>query len=485
MRTSDKSDITLESYEDSSGRDATRPVLMWSRSQSSEEATLAEDAGISGWLRSKVGGLSEDRPVARPRSSAGSGCAAGMLVCTVAAALTTMVAMLGWVLYKMVWPEESFHLEPPTPAMVEEKLAWFDFAPECGTVEKNVEYEVDLKSAQHLDHIPSWEMCCAMCHGIPSCEAWVWKENKAIKEGEPHSCFVLHGEPQKRISGNHSKGIVSGLPPKRPPLLIQESGEKIRLVQELDTGEEDAPSTLYCVALVQPHGYEKDFMEFQHSLRTSMFGCDAFGVYSNSSFWVAPGVWTGDIDYSLECELGGEFGTALNSWIFMAFWRKVLADGLYRKHDWTVKADADAVFFPQRLRRVLQAHTTADYINNCKYGLHGPLEVLHRRALEALERDFNASEDGQKPLRCHGELLEVLEQWGEDYWLDKCLSQVLGLRSELDGGLLCEANCDCEDWYWCKNTSVEHVSYHPFKREDMYRQCMANAMNQIEARAWR
>jgi len=141
-------------------------------------------------------------------------------------------------------------------------------------------------------------------------------------------------------------------------------------------------------------------------------------------------------------------------------------------------------FFPQRLRRILLEHSSADYINNCKYGLHGPIEVLHRRSLEALELDYNESEDGLRPRRCYDELLPVMEEYGEDYWLDRCLSDTLALTSEIDGRLLCEANCDCDEWYWCKN-ETEHVSYHPFKREDMYRQCMANAVNEIEAEAWR
>ena len=56
---------------------------------------------------------------------------------------------------------------------------------------------------------------------------------------------------------------------------------------------------------------------------------------------------------------------ALNSWIFIAVWKKallfykwercleVLSDGYWREYPWTVKVDPDAVFLPLRARPIL------------------------------------------------------------------------------------------------------------------------------------
>jgi len=47
----------------------------------------------------------------------------------------------------------------------------------------------------------------------------------------------------------------------------------------------------------------------------------------------------------------------LNTLVFIKAWQLVKWDGRYQKHDWTVKVDPDAVFFPERLRTVVRQHT--------------------------------------------------------------------------------------------------------------------------------
>ena len=77
-----------------------------------------------------------------------------------------------------------------------------------------------------------------------------------------------------------------------------------------------------------------------------------------SSCWlkitIAPGVTTSVVDSDLKCKFGGDSGTALNAGIFIATGMQVIADADYKKYDWVVKVDPDAVFFPDRLGRLLQ-----------------------------------------------------------------------------------------------------------------------------------
>jgi len=231
--------------------------------------------------------------------------------------------------------------------------------------------------------------------------------------------------------------------------------------------------SLFCFSLVLPTGYERKFINMQRDLNTSIFACDRAAVYSNLSFDFAPGQKTSVVNSSLSCEKGGDSYTALNSWVFIEVWRRVISDGWFLEYEWTVKVDADAVFFPDRLRIVLNDHPGAGYVSNCRYGMHGPVEVLSRTAMQVLSDDYADSEDERSPRRCVDELQFGL--WGEDMFLDNCLSQVHNVSRVVDVRLLCEGACDCPDWFWC-NSGDDRVSYHPFKREDMYRQCVANAL---------
>merc|ERR1712217_671241 len=202
-------------------------------------------------------------------------------------------------------------------------------------------------------------------------------------------------------------------------------------------------------------------------------GCDGWGVYSNESITVGEGLKTHVVNTSLKVKFGGDSYTALNSWIFIAMWKKVIDLKVHKKYDWIVKVDPDAVFFADRLRTVVARHRNAGYINNCQYGLYGPIEVLSAKAVTALEMDYAASWDGKAPKQCVDTL--HFGQWGEDFFLSRCLWQVLKVEGELDTTLMCEAHCSCSDWYWCRN-GTDRVSFHPFKRVDMYKQCMANAL---------
>jgi len=271
----------------------------------------------------------------------------------------------------------------------------------------------------------------------------------------PHGEGVQVAEPSSNMQylqrRPHAPQVASGPAPWSSATGTEEHGE------------------LFCFALIQPSGYEPKMLEDQYGLRTSIFACDKYAVYSNTVMAIAPGVNTRMVESDLKCEF---HEIAWNAWIFIAVWKRVIEDSFYKSYSWTVKADADAVFFPDRLRAIVREHSTAGYLNNCKYGLHGPIEVLSRKAVEALAADYRTG-DGKKPASCVRSLPK-LGTWGEDMFLERCLHKVLGVQPVLDERLMCESHCDCPNWYWCHNGS-SRVVYHPFKRVDMYRQCMANA----------
>jgi len=483
-----------------------------------------------------------------------------------------------------------------------------------------------IAPARSLDHIPDPEMCCAFCHGIPDCAAWVWKDGGL--DGCPYQCWILARAPVGLQRGALKSGAVSGSPPGRPHfrppdnpggslidgpdagsyiikpaaaltaatkqeaqvqvateadalagcatdqgncwngrccqnpshrcymknklwagcrqhctpgldptdppevrtpwtcLDVTKAGTTERpstttsrpglgpheipevpymahpgpppptadltlpavalykplapLVQEaVAPGKGSGPglpgTTLFCFALSQPSGYEPSLIKAQFDMKTGIFACEAFAVYSNRAFEVAPGVATSVVPDSLKCPV---HEIAWNTGIFLAVWSKVIAQAWYRQWDWTVKVDPDAVFFPDRLQRILLDHIGVGYLNNCQYGLHGPIEVLARSAMDVLAKDFARSPSGKRPQTCMERYPQSIvgdAQWGEDMFLDICLRTVLNVRADLDSRLICEAHCDCPDWYWCHN-GTSRVTYHPFKDVDMFRQCVANAM---------
>lgn len=332
------------------------------------------------------------------------------------------------------------------------------FQGQCGKVEDAVEYVVEGGWYMSLDHIPTVEMCCAMCQGVPQCQVFTWVKDAGL-DGCPSQCWLKGGLP---TATNSKPGVVSGVPPPRPAFPAALPPPPAAM---------PPAASMFCFSLIVARSYEQELIELQHKEKTSIFGCDAWDVYSNVSLTVCAGVTTTVVPTDLTVTFGGDSYTALNSWIFIAVWKRVIDDQRHKQHAWIVKVDADAVFFPDRLRPIVAAHAGVGFINNCKYGLHGPIEVLAAQALDVLEADYKSSFDGKAPKDCVQKLEFGL--WGEDFFLSRCLWEVHGVTRETEPSLMCEAHCDCPDWYWCDGAAV---TYHPFKRADMYKQCMANSI---------
>jgi len=230
------------------------------------------------------------------------------------------------------------------------------------------------------------------------------------------------------------------------------------------------PGSLYCYALMQPTGQEPRLIKMQYHHKASIFGCEEYALYSNRVMDVAPGLQTYVVNSSLKCELGGEFRTALNLDIFLAVWAKVIEVGRYALHDWTVKVDPDCVFFPSRLHASLasrQGGNQAVYINNCRFGMHGPLEVFSRKAVQVWSEGTQRCQDHFTKL-CSGDCY-----WGEDLFVDQCLMKVLKIERLNDYNLLAEDHCDPEDgWDTCSDQSK--TAFHPFKTGEDYLGCLNN-----------
>jgi len=243
---------------------------------------------------------------------------------------------------------------------------------------------------------------------------------------------------------------------------------------------------MFCWAVVRPKGYEPGLMEAQYLRGAGIFRCDQYAVLCNGDDLklgkekVLKIPDTGDQG----AEMGdlNDRGTTTNSWlnafIFIKAWKVIQEETPALRHDWTVKVDPDAVFFPDRLRYHVADHTPAQgegeslYIANCDRDfnhdagdhpaqLFGSLEVFSREALRVYL-------DGAA--RCQDEL--DWKGWGEDYFMSHCMDH-LGVGRIDDFGMLSDKRC----WI-AECTDTWKVAFHDFKDEESWFDCWEKSIGE-------
>lgn len=236
--------------------------------------------------------------------------------------------------------------------------------------------------------------------------------------------------------------------------------------------------SLFCFAMMLPFGGEVKLLRMQYENQVGIFQCDRHRIFSNVTMSVStpevgrPGETTTALPGSLVCHPGGLYMTALNTEIFVRVWKGVIEDRSYLETDWTVKVDPDAVFLPSRLRahvdRYVRAQKTTAahpvYLNNCKDGLHGPLEVISRGGMSAFAAGMEY---------CEKELRHEYKLYGEDVFLRHCML-ILGIERFDDLALLYETACDPFPHDPMPCTPVK-VAFHPLKSPDKYMECLLQA----------
>lgn len=222
--------------------------------------------------------------------------------------------------------------------------------------------------------------------------------------------------------------------------------------------------TLFCFSVMVSWGYEPKLVAMQSSARGSIFACDASAVYSDKEVELDDGnVKTRRVEGTdLKCHKGGIFNTLLNTPVFKKVWEQVVTDGVFKHYDWTIKVDCDAVFFPDRLRMLISGPALVNaqagrgvFLNNCAFGLHGPIEVMSNMALTTYAKGFEECDDPPQ----------------EDVYLQACMNK-LGAKQVNQFTLLSEEACRTPNWQTCQSS---HVSFHPFKDIDAYQACQTRA----------
>ena len=414
------------------------------------------------------------------------------------------------VLPKDVWAK-VFHVEHPNSSLGSKRYYQYSHHPaflqEKANMEVLVQWQIshdcpkqsvgmDMLTSRELpvvENVTSASICQKICTETLDCQAFAWGA---------HRCFRrAFSRLYEEVQPTPNADVVGGLPCFRQPVKERIWWPK----KEMDFFDlphppaEPSQSTtmtrMFCLAVFLPFSYEQDLLVMQYRFGSNIFACDENAIYSSSRLELAPGLVSRQVSSTLMGELGGPYITVLNLGAFMAVWRQVLLDGDYLNCDWTIKADPDTVFIPQRLVPILsiQSMTMPDagkYLNNCRDGLHGPLEIFSQGAMRSLGRnslscareldggkecdkhcekfwDFNYKE------KCNG---HCTTWWGEDIWLDQCLSRFAGATKVFVPELLMEDHCHPRPgWRNCLDSNI--VAFHPFKSVSSYQTCLGAALN--------
>jgi len=222
--------------------------------------------------------------------------------------------------------------------------------------------------------------------------------------------------------------------------------------------------TLFCIEVVRTHGYEFPLVKEQQKRHASIFHCDEYAVFSDGGVSRTVGIDpTGApiktiVIPPIKQAIGNlNAGATTNSWLntqtFLQVWDLCKKDGRYQRHDWTIKVDPDAVFFPDRLRAHLKGHTWKGgkfFVMNCNkfnpVALYGSIEIFSKAAVETyLAGQWHC----RNTLNWHS--------WGEDFFMSHCMD-MLGVGRLYDFQLLSDKRCFYSP---CSDTSK--VVYHDYK----------------------
>lgn len=220
----------------------------------------------------------------------------------------------------------------------------------------------------------------------------------------------------------------------------------------------------------------------QQRIGASIFSCEEYAVFSDGDIRQEIGIDGGGrkirshIIPKIKKKAMGNLddkGVTTNSWLntktFLQVWTLLEhQDPRYKRHDWVVKVDPDAVFFPERLRLKLKTHTFSGgnlFVMNCDkwkpVALYGSLEIF---SLQAFENYLKGTEKRcQKELHWHG--------WGEDYFMSHCMD-LLQVGRLYDFDLIGDKRCHYAP---CSDTSK--VVYHDYKNLTDWLKCWHTSRN--------
>merc|ERR1712190_152200 len=251
---------------------------------------------------------------------------------------------------------------------------------------------------------------------------------------------------------------------------------------------------LYCFAVYTKvtgstkKSHELELLQQQYQKKVSLFSCDHYDVFSDGDAEVGsgyPAIKVTDNDHEFRLIKRKKTGTWVNTGMFKQVWKAIAQKPEIKEVQWVVKVDADAIFFPHRLKGMLQGHPityTGIYLENCnevKWGFFGNLEVFSVEAFNTLLNNIDScskSIDWVKGTK-FGPI-------GEDLFALMCMDRN-GVSKVQNFDLTTDGVCPGTKKRWgAKNATkwkppcnlVGTPAIHPFKKPEEYLSCYEATM---------
>lgn len=239
---------------------------------------------------------------------------------------------------------------------------------------------------------------------------------------------------------------------------------------------------MFCFAVMRRYGcgyedcYEYGLVKAQVHAHVGMFQCDEYAVLSQDAEMNLGRIGGHGEEVITQtfkkAKVGrSEVGLAANTELFIHVWDVIGKDGRWARHDWTVKADPDAVILPWRMRTHLKdSLDQKKYVLNCNAYptspffpmVYGSFEAFSRMAMSAYYNEGGAS-------KCATTL--DWELWGEDKYMGECM-KLMDAWQATDVSILSDKRCGgsgrCNDGV--------AAAYHDFKSIDEWFQCWNEAV---------
>jgi len=174
---------------------------------------------------------------------------------------------------------------------------------------------------------------------------------------------------------------------------------------------------------------ELELLKEQYEKGVGVFSCPGNDVFADTDVSVGPGYDAIKVEDALnEFHLikRKKTKTWVNTGMFKQVWKKIGEKGTWNEFDWVIKLDADAVFVPWRLQKMLSTQPVSwsgVYIEHCddvQYGFFGSVEVISHAAFATLLQQLDSCSSDIKWASMQATTWGPI---GEDLFAQKCMDK--------------------------------------------------------------
>jgi len=287
---------------------------------------------------------------------------------------------------------------------------------------------------------PSVKKCSQIGKSCADTKCCAWTGYDCYEKNATWASCLTQCIPNKPNGGIANKmAYQAGAPEDNPPAhwkpFFQEVGPGPwtckRLAPPMAHGWQRGTS-LYCftVALTDNGGKKKvpdlDLVKTAQKLKTSIFACDKWRVFSNVMAPLANGETTVKVDYPHTEGRRPNTKIWVNTRLFFNVWGKIKAEMTWPSFSWVVKVDPPSVFIPSRLRTILANQMVTQkgvYMENCqlvRMSFHGSLEVMSKDAFGTF---LDNIDECDKNLPWKNADKAHFRYYGEDKFLQWCMDR--------------------------------------------------------------